>query len=51
MKCSIKNICEHEWLCCNYCGNKNCWQRCKDCSGHCKWFINEKYEEEENNDK
>lgn len=42
MKCNLKNFCEKNFLCCHFCPNKKCWQRCNDKIADCKWFSAEK---------
>ena len=45
MKCILKNTCNRKVWCCNFC-NITCAIRCKDDCKKCKWFVNEKIEEE-----
>lgn len=42
MKCFLKSFCKKKFLCCHFCLNKKCWQRCTDKTTKCKWFGKEK---------
>lgn len=39
MKCVIPNNCKKKFLCCNFCKNKNCDERCKDDFKKCIYFL------------
>lgn len=41
MKCALKNFCEKKFLCCHYCTNKRCWQRCTDKNTQCGQYCPE----------
>lgn len=38
MKCILTNSCVDRNLCCSYCGDNKCDQRCKNNPNECKWF-------------
>lgn len=38
MKCSLHNLCEKKYLCCRFCYDKKCPDRCKDDHSNCKFF-------------
>lgn len=40
MKCALRNTCARKYLCCNYCKEKKCDDRCKDDHKDCKYFCN-----------
>ena len=46
MKCPWRNKCQTPNRCCNFCENQKCWRRCKDDHKNCKYFIDEKDEED-----
>lgn len=39
MKCLLRNSCTHKYLCCNFCTDKRCIDRCKDDCKNCKYFY------------
>lgn len=40
MKCLLRNSCSHKYLCCNFCAEKKCTDRCKDKFHHCDYWYN-----------
>lgn len=38
MRCVLSNSCTDRALCCNFCENKRCKDRCKDEHEKCKYF-------------
>ena len=43
MNCQLQNSCIDKHLCCRFCDNKKCDQRCKDSYKSCRWFIDKEY--------
>lgn len=43
MKCLISNLCKDKSLCCSFCNEKRCADRCKDDHSKCKYFLSEPY--------
>lgn len=37
MKCWLSNSCEHKYLCCNFCNNKKCPDRCHGDFENCQY--------------
>ena len=40
MTCLLKNNCANQYLCCHFCDNKKCSERCKATHKNCSWHEN-----------